>query len=153
MGKMISACGVVCSDCPAYLAESKGPAYQRRVAEAWRRIFGLEEVPASISCGGCLGRDDKVFHTSLDCDARRCSRNKGILTCARCSQEDCEDLENAQSGWDSVPRLSSTLAPEDFDTYARPYIGHRERLAAARKKIPRSRSRQPDPGDLDGEPQ
>lgn len=144
MGKMISACGVICSDCPAYLAASKGIAYQRQVADVWRRIYGLEEPPANISCGGCLGKDDQIFHTCLHCNARRCSRSKGFLTCAGCTVEDCEDLENAQSAWDDVPRLASTLSPEEFRIYARPYLGHRERLAAARRKPPGNRSGQSD---------
>lgn len=144
MKKMISACGVICSDCPAYLAASKGPAYQEQVAEVWHRIYGLEEPPTNISCSGCLGKDDQIFHTCLHCNARRCSRSKGLRTCAGCTVEDCEDLENAQSAWDGVPRLASTLSPEEFETYARPYIGHRERLAAARKKTSRNRSDQSD---------
>jgi hypothetical protein len=41
MEKTISACGVLCSACPAYMAASKGIAHQKRTAKAWQRIYGL----------------------------------------------------------------------------------------------------------------
>ncbi len=130
--RMMSVCGVLCSDCPAYLARSTGIAYQRRVADAWHRIYGLSEAAENITCGGCLGPDSTLFHTSRGCEARRCCQDKGLSTCAECAEVACEQLERAQSVWDGVPKLASTLSRSDFVRYARPYCGHRRRLAAAR---------------------
>ena len=135
MDKLMSACGVMCSECGAYLAGSKGPAYQQQVAEAWRRIYGRNETTANISCDGCLGPDEDVFHTSVRCTARRCCRSKGFNSCAECPEKLCEYLERAQSVWDGVPQIGSSLSAADYDRYARPYCGHRERLAAARDDI------------------
>lgn len=136
MNKMMSACGVMCSECPAYFAASKGTAYQQQVVEAWRRIYGLNEIIANISCGGCLGSDEDVFHTCRRCSARNCCRSKGLNSCAECPKKRCEDLERAQSVWDGVPEIGSSLSSADFERYARPYCGHRERLAAARGDSP-----------------
>ena len=130
---MMSACGVLCSECPAYHGEAKGVAHQRRTVEAWRRIYGLSEIVKHISCGGCLGPDEELFHSSRNCKARRCCRAKGFSTCAECPKESCPDLEAAQSVWDEVPELAAKLSPADFASYARPYCGHRQRLAAARR--------------------
>ena len=135
---MMSACGVMCSECPAYRAASKGPAYQQQVAEAWHRIYGLNETPANISCSGCLGPDEEIFHTTRSCSARRCCRGRGFNSCAECPKRQCEDLERAQSVWDEVPHIGSSLSSADFVTYARAYCGHRERLAAARNDKPPS---------------
>lgn len=135
MDKLMSACGVMCSGCGAYLAASKGPAYQQQVADAWRRIYGLDEISANISCTGCLGSDEDVFHTSIRCTARRCCRSKGFKSCAECPEISCEYLERAQSVWDGVPQIGSSLCAADFDRYASPYCGHRERLAAARGDV------------------
>jgi hypothetical protein len=135
MDGLMSACGVMCSDCGAYLAASKGPAYQQEVADAWRRIYGLEEKAANISCAGCLSPDEQVFHTSVRCTARRCCLNKGFKSCAECPEESCALLARAQSVWDGVPQIGATLSAADFERYARPYCGHRERLARARAKI------------------
>ena len=129
---MMSACGVMCSECPAYLAAAKGVAHQRRTVEAWSRIYGLKETPEHISCGGCLGPDEDLFHTSGRCRARQCCRGKGLSNCAECPKESCPDLEKAQAVWDGVPQIGSTLSRADFARYARPYCGHRQRLADAR---------------------
>ena len=129
----MSACGVLCSDCPAYLGAAKGVEHQERVAAAWQRIYGLNEPIENISCGGCLGPDEQLFHTCGSCKARRCCRSKGFSTCAECSVKDCADLESAQLVWDQVPELAKTLSSKDFVTYALPYCGHRSRLAEARR--------------------
>ena len=131
MSKMMSVCGVMCSECPAYLGAAKGLEHQRKVVEAWRRIYERTEVPEDISCGGCLGPDGDLFHTSGNCKARRCCRAKGLSSCADCRNESCEDLEEAQSVWDGVPEIGSKLSRADFVAYAQPYCGHRARLAAA----------------------
>lgn len=41
-------------------------------------------------------------------------------------------LEKAQSVWDGVPKIAATLSPADLKAYAKPYLDHRRRLAAAR---------------------
>ncbi len=133
----MSACGVLCSECPAYHGDLKGVAYQERTAAAWKRIFGLDEPAANITCGGCLAPDLEVFHTCRNCRARLCCRAKGLGTCAECSVDQCPDLEKAQSAWDGVPELATTLSQDDFAIYAQPYCNHRQRLAEARLQRPR----------------
>jgi hypothetical protein len=141
MPKGMSACGVMCSGCAAYLGEAKGLAHQKRTVAAWRRIYGLKESATNISCGGCLAPDDQVFHTSVRCKARLCCRSKDLESCAECFRRPCPDLEKAQSVWDGVPELVKSLSPADIEAYAQPYCGHRKRLAAEwarrRTKSPR----------------
>jgi hypothetical protein len=132
MSEMMSACGVMCSECPAYQGAARGVAHQRRTVDAWQRIYALRETAEHISCGGCLSSDEEVFHTSRTCKARMCCRSKGFGNCAECGIDSCPDLESAQSMWDEVPALAKMLSPADFDEYARPYCGHRPRLTAAR---------------------
>jgi len=135
MDKLISACGVICSGCGAYQAASRGSAHQQKVADAWQRIYGLDVKPEQISCGGCLSPDDQVYHTSTRCSARRCCLTKKLKNCAECPVESCELLEKARSVWDTVPQIGATLSASDFEMYALPYCGHRERLTTLRKKF------------------
>ena len=93
MAAMMSACGVLCSDCPAYLGGGKDSAHQAATAAAGKRIYGLNEMPKNISCGGYLGPDDELFHIRRTCEARLCCR---LGTCAECPVERCSDLEMAQ---------------------------------------------------------
>jgi len=130
---MLSACGVRCSDCPAYLGNVKGVAHQQRTAAAWKRIYGLDEPAERIACGGCLAPDDEVFHTCRGCQARLCCRAKGFGSCAECSAGQCDDLERAQALWDGLPALAARLSREDFAAYVEPYCNHRLRLADARR--------------------
>ncbi len=129
---MMSACGVLCSNCPAYLAAGKGHVYQQDVADAWHRIYDLNFSAEQITCGGCLGPDADLFCTMGSCAARKCSISKGLASCAECAEPECAELEKAQAVWDGVPDLIRRLSPEDFEIYAQPYCGHRDRLAAAR---------------------
>jgi len=134
MATIMSACGVLCSDCPAYHGKARGLAHQRRTVTAWRRIYRLREKAEDITCGGCLGSDDEAFHTCRRCKARRCCLSKGLTSCGDCDVRPCPDLERAQSLWDGVPKLAKALSETDFATYALPYCDHRRRLAAARSK-------------------
>lgn len=139
MNKGMSACGVICSGCAAYLAASKGSAYRKEAADAWRRIYGFQTDPEKMSCGGCLSSDDQVFHTSVRCTARRCCLSKGFDSCAECPEESCALLARAQSNWDSVPEIGIKLSESDYEKYAQPYCAYRERFEAARRAF-RSRS-------------
>ena len=135
MNEVMSACGVLCSGCAAYLAASKGPAYQKEAADGWEKIYGFRVETVKMTCGGCLSSDDQVFHTSVQCAARRCCLSKGFKSCAECPEKSCELLAKAQANWDTVPEIGAKLSPSDFEKYAQPYCGYRERLAAARESL------------------
>lgn len=132
MDAVMSACGVLCSGCAAYMGRARGPDHQRLAAAAWQRIYGYPQEPEDIACGGCMSPDDEVFHSSRTCRARRCCRAKGLGSCAECDVEPCAALELAQSVWDGVPALAARLTPADFAAYAEPYCGHRDRLCKVR---------------------
>jgi hypothetical protein len=133
MNKVMSACGVSCSDCAACVAATRGLDYQKEAAEAWSRIYGFQTQPEKMSCGGCLSSNDQVFHASVNCAARRCCLSKGLNSCAECPEKSCELLARAQSNWDTVPEIGAKLSSSDFEMYARPYCGYRERFEAARR--------------------
>ncbi len=128
---MMSACGVLCSNCPAYLGSARGLEHQQRVAEAWQRIYDLDFTAEQITCGGCLGSDKDLFCTMGACEARKCCISEWLASCAECPLAPCPKLEKAQAVWDGVPDLIRRLSPEDFEVYAQPYCGHRQRLEAA----------------------
>jgi hypothetical protein len=133
MNKVMSACGVICSDCAAYVGASRGLEYQKEASEAWSRIYGFQTQPEKMSCGGCLSSDEHVFHTSVRCTARRCCISKGLNSCAECPVESCDLLARAQSNWDTVPEIGGKLSASDFEKYAHPYCGYRKRFEAARR--------------------
>jgi hypothetical protein len=135
--EMMSACGVMCSECPAFHGKEQGLAHQKRTAAAWKRIYGMKVTAADIDCGGCSGEDDRLFRSSVQCKARQCCRAGGFASCAECSVDSCARLEEAQAVWDEVPRLIKILSKKDFAIYAQPYCGHRERLGQVRREFER----------------
>lgn len=125
----LSACGVICSECPAFLAgQAKDPAVRERVAAAWHELYGLNFGPEVISCGGCLRRDEDLFFTSRNCSARRCCRSRDLASCAECADRPCVDLERAQSVWDGLEERAMTLPEPVFREFVLPYCHARRRV-------------------------
>ncbi len=91
---MIAYCGILCSDCPAYLATHRDDDDQRRmVAERWSREYGTEIKPEDINCGGCLPGQAIYFSHCSVCDIRACGLGRGVDNCAYCDDFACERLE------------------------------------------------------------
>jgi hypothetical protein len=132
MGVEISACGVVCSQCGAFVAAKKAdPALQVRVADTWNKIYKLEVKPESVSCGGCLNVDAVPFATCKDCFVRECVLSKGIAHCGLCDQYPCAELERVQAQFDGLEKLAATMSEDDFAEMVEPYCQSRERISAA----------------------
>jgi hypothetical protein len=134
MTRMMSACGVLCSNCPAFRDRNDGIA-QQETAMVWRRTHGLKKNAEDTSWGGCLGPEDQLFHTCRKCEARRCCGTKGLRSCAECTVASCALLEKAQAGWDEVPTLVQALSPTDFANYVKGYCGPRKQLQRARRAL------------------
>jgi len=92
MERIISFCGLICSECPAYIATQKDDnAERRKVAEMWSKEFNAEMSPEDINCDGCIS-DERVFHHCNVCEIRLCGKEKGIANCAFCDAYACEKL-------------------------------------------------------------
>lgn len=134
MTRGMSACGVLCSSCPAFHDRDDG-IDQQETAIAWRKAHGLKREAEDTSCRGCLGPDDQLFHTCGKCEARRCCRAKGLGSCAECTVASCALLEEAQARWDGVLKLVQVVSRADFRKYVKPYCNPRERLERARRAV------------------
>ena len=94
MEEIIAFCGLVCSECPAYLATIADDDDQRAaVAKRWSREYDSEIPAASINCLGCHAGDGDVFAHGLECAMRLCGRDRGVETCGHCDDYPCKNLE------------------------------------------------------------
>lgn len=134
MAQVMSACGVLCSGCPAYLGKTKGLEHQQQTAKAWKRIYRLNAKAETLSCGGCQGPENELLVYCRKCKAQQCCRDRGFRSCAECPVKSCALLRKAQAVWDGVPKLEKVLSRSDFAKYAKPYCGHRERLEGGAKE-------------------
>ncbi len=91
--KLIGCCGVVCSECPGYLATQNDDWDERkRVAEMWSKIFNVKLTAEYVNCDGCTG-GGRVIDYCKTCEIRKCAVSKNLDNCAFCTEYPCEKLE------------------------------------------------------------
>ncbi|PIP12705.1 MAG: hypothetical protein COT45_00565 [bacterium (Candidatus Stahlbacteria) CG08_land_8_20_14_0_20_40_26] len=107
MKKTIAYCGIICSECPAFLATQKNDDNERKkVAEMWSKQFNAEFKPEDINCDGCLSESERLFNYCRVCEIRKCGQEKGVKNCAYCDDYACETLNKFI---DNVPEAKTTL--------------------------------------------
>ncbi len=93
MDKMIAFCGIVCTECPAFLATQKDDDNERtKVAELWSKEFKAEIKPEDINCDGCLLESGRLFGHCKVCEIRKCGQERNVKNCAYCDDYACEKL-------------------------------------------------------------
>jgi hypothetical protein len=90
--KIIAYCGLVCTDCPAYLAtQTKNEQKAEETAELWTRIYKVSVNVDDVWCDGCLVGSRKCAHCAK-CEIRACGQKHAVLNCAYCHDYPCEQL-------------------------------------------------------------
>ena len=107
MEKMISFCGIVCSECPGFLATKKDDDEERRkVAELWSKQFNTEIKPEDVNCDGCLSKSGRLIGHCKVCEIRKCGQDKRLINCAYCDEYACEKLNKF---FEMVPEAKKNL--------------------------------------------
>ncbi|MFA6448177.1 MAG: DUF3795 domain-containing protein [bacterium] len=93
--KMIACCGLVCSDCPGYIATKAGDAAKiAAIAELWAKEYNANISPDDVWCDGCIVEGRKCGHCG-ECEIRACSISKELANCGLCAELDaCEKIQN-----------------------------------------------------------
>lgn len=113
--KMISVCGITCSECPAFIAKRTNDNELRKktVGEWSSDEFPL--TPEDINCNGCI-IGGEVFKYCTMCEVRKCATEKGVKTCAHCAEYSCDTLEGLwefleiSQAKEALDELKKTLA-------------------------------------------
>ena len=92
--RMIAYCGLVCTDCPAYVAtQADDREVLERVAAQWREEYNAPDITVeSVICDGCLDGGRKSGYCST-CEIRACAVEHGVVNCAHCADYACGRLE------------------------------------------------------------
>lgn len=99
MDRIVAYCGLVCSECDAYVAtQANDLETLQRLAVRVREEFGVEDATAESSmCDGCLGDDGRQIGYCSTCEIRACAVAREVANCAHCpeygSDDGCETLE------------------------------------------------------------
>jgi len=93
MERIIAACGLVCSECPAYEATKAGDAEAiGKVAQEWSEMFHADVKPEHVWCDGCMTDGPRKCHHTTECEVRACVAGRGLRNCAVCPDYGCETL-------------------------------------------------------------
>lgn len=93
MEKIIGYCGIICSECPVFIATQKNDDAERKhVAEIFTKQYGREYAPKDINCDGCLSQSGRIFSYCNICEIRKCGMIKNFVNCAHCAEYPCEKL-------------------------------------------------------------
>ncbi len=84
--RMIACCGLVCSECPAYLGTQANDAAKiAETADMWSKEYKADIKPEYVWCDGCRVEGKKCGHCA-ECDVRTCVLSKELLNCAHCAE-------------------------------------------------------------------
>jgi hypothetical protein len=107
MEQQIAYCGIICTECPTYIATQNGDDEKRKeTAEKWTAEYKHDIKPEDINCDGCLSEGDKVFIYGTVCEIRQCGREKKVVNCAYCGDYVCEKLGKF---FEAAPKLKANL--------------------------------------------
>jgi hypothetical protein len=94
MSKIIAYCGLVCSDCPAYIAtQACDREALEKIVVQWREEYNAPDITLEgVMCDGCLTGSRKCAHCG-ECGIRACGLERGVPNCAACGEYPCAKLE------------------------------------------------------------
>ena len=108
METMIAYCGLVCTECEAYLAtQARDRAALEQMAAKARDEYGVAGATAeSVQCDGCLSTGSRLCGYCFECAVRTCATDRGVVNCAHCDEYACERLE---AFWAMASKARTTL--------------------------------------------
>ena len=95
MDRIIAYCGLICTDCPAYIAtQADDHDALEQVAAQWREEYNAPDITVeSVICDGGLPGDGRHGSHCFECEVRACGIERGVVNCAHCADYACEKLE------------------------------------------------------------
>lgn len=128
MARILAACGNDCSACPRYVAHpyEKSSEELRHAAELWMGIGYRDHVVSNeeIACTGCKP-ENWCRYQVVSCCAER-----GIATCAECSEYPCERMRECFAVTESfVPSCREACSDAEFEQLRRAFFEKEANLA------------------------
>jgi hypothetical protein len=95
MMEMISYCGLLCNECPAFLAtQDNDDSLREKVAKKWSKMFGFDLKAEDVNCDGCQSGSERLIGHCQTCAIRKCGMEKQMKNCAHCDDYGCQTLES-----------------------------------------------------------
>lgn len=115
MMKMIAYCGLMCSNCPTFIATQNDDDLAReKTAEFLSEKYGLNFKPEDINCDGCLSSGGRLIGFCNTCEVRKCGITKSVENCSTCDEQPCDKLNKfhefspeAKASFDALARKNA----------------------------------------------
>ena len=93
MERMIAFCGLVCTECPGFIATQNDDAEAlKQVAEQWSKEYDAQVSPEDCVCDGCVSVDARLGGHPRECEIRACGIGRRVQNCGYCDDYACEKL-------------------------------------------------------------
>jgi hypothetical protein len=109
--KMIAFCGIVCSDCRAFVAtQTNDRELKGKVARAWST---KEEPlkPEDMDCDGCPTTGRRLATFCATCEVRSCGLQRSVKNCAYCDEYPCVKLTTV---WKTITESNPKAVLEEI---------------------------------------
>lgn len=91
--KMQAYCGLICTDCGAYIAKRMDDdELRKKTARQWSTPDWPVKA-GEVNCDGCKSKEGVLFKHCKDCGVRACASQRGLDTCAQCDEYPCSTLQ------------------------------------------------------------
>jgi hypothetical protein len=108
--RLIGMCGILCSECGAYLATKSGDeALRRKTAEEWSVQYGVALKPEDIYCVGCTVLEGPHIGHCSECGVRSCGLGRKLANFGRCPEYGCATITGF---FNMVPEAKTVLDAE-----------------------------------------
>lgn len=95
MEKMIGRCGIICSDCGAFIATQTGNEELRaKTAKEWSELYHADIKTEDVYCDGCMQNEGHLFAHCHECEIRKCAQEKDAENCGYCTEYSCKKLDD-----------------------------------------------------------
>jgi len=93
MESKIATCGLICADCPAYVATKAADRNALvELAKTWSAEYNAELTADDCECDGCHSTAGPWMSHCAVCEIRACGSERGVENCSACSDYACEKL-------------------------------------------------------------
>ena len=93
MNRTVGYCGIVCSDCPVFMATERNDDLEReKIALMFTQQYGKEYRREDINCKGCVTDNSCIFSYCKTCGIRKCGKERNVKNCAYCANYPCKNL-------------------------------------------------------------
>jgi len=132
-GKIIAACGNVCTACPRYIAHpyEKTADELQHTAELWMKIGYRDHIVTNeeISCTGCKPENWCRYHVV------KCCQERDISTCGDCPDYPCDNMKECFEVTKSFePACRKACTDEEYETLKMAFFEKEKNLNTKGKK-------------------